>query len=598
MRNKILIVDDETDIVSMLKDYFELNGYDTITAVNGLEAIQKAEKQPDIILLDINMPDIDGMEVCMRIRDFVSCPILFLTARIETSDKIKGFSVGADDYIIKPFSIDELGARVAAHLRRDRRQRESAKVHFDDKLAIDYTERSLYYNGEQITLSKKEFGIIELLSQHIGQVFSKERIYELVWDYDSEGDSSVIAEHIRRIRSKFAKAKMKQYIETVGELVINGYGKKKKSLKWDFVKYFSICIILILAGSLLLGSSAEKIFSSDASRYALFIGDDGTVSIITKSERIPKNYILFLDIVNLFRCIAIPLWSLLCVVVCGIIFYHRKIEKPISILLEASENISNNRLDFSVEVPEKNEFGELCLSFEKMRVALKENNIEMWRQVEERKRLNAAFSHDLRTPLTVLKGQSEILSKYVPKMSEEKIIETAETMKRHIIRLETYVNTMNDLQRLEDVEVKKELVDVKELEHQMRITGAAVCKGKEFVLYQNIFDVDSVKIDTSIAMQVYENLLSNAVRYAKRKIEIAIDKKDSLLLLNVVDDGAGFTAKDLSNAMKPFYKAENEINNEHFGMGLNICKMLCEKHGGYLQISNENGAKAVAAFKE
>lgn len=381
-------------------------------------------------------------------------------------------------------------------------------------------------------------------------------------------------------------------------MVINGYGKKKKSLKWDFVKYFSICIILILAGSLLLGSSAEKIFSSDASRYALFIGDDGTVSIITKSERIPKNYILFLDIVNLFRCIAIPLWSLLCVVVCGIIFYHRKIEKPISILLEASENISNNRLDFSVEVPEKNEFGELCLSFEKMRVALKENNIEMWRQVEERKRLNAAFSHDLRTPLTVLKGQSEILSKYVPKMSEEKIIETAETMKRHIIRLETYVNTMNDLQRLEDVEVKKELVDVKELEHQMRITGAAVCKGKEFVLYQNIFDVDSVKIDTSIAMQVYENLLSNAVRYAKRKIEIAIDKKDSLLLLNVVDDGAGFTAKDLSNAMKPFYKAENEINNEHFGMGLNICKMLCEKHGGYLQISNENGAKAVAAFKE
>lgn len=374
--------------------------------------------------------------------------------------------------------------------------------------------------------------------------------------------------------------------------------KKKKSLKWDFVKYFSICIILILAGSLLLGSSAEKIFSSDASRYALFIGDDGTVSIITKSERIPKNYILFLDIVNLFRCIAIPLWSLLCVVVCGIIFYHRKIEKPISILLEASENISNNRLDFSVEVPEKNEFGELCLSFEKMRVALKENNIEMWRQVEERKRLNAAFSHDLRTPLTVLKGQSEILSKYVPKMSEEKIIETAETMKRHIIRLETYVNTMNDLQRLEDVEVKKELVDVKELEHQMRITGAAVCKGKEFVLYQNIFDVDSVKIDTSIAMQVYENLLSNAVRYAKRKIEIAIDKKDSLLLLNVVDDGAEFTAKDLSNAMKPFYKAENEINNEHFGMGLNICKMLCEKHGGYLQISNENGAKAVAAFKE
>lgn len=215
MRDKILIVDDEADIVSMLKDYFEFNGYDTITAVNGLEAIEKVEKQPDIILLDINMPDIDGMEVCSRIRDFVSCPILFLTARIEDSDKIKGFGIGADDYIVKPFSMDELGARVSAHLRRERRQRESAKVRFDDKLAIDYTEKCLYYNGTQISLAKKEFDIIELLSQHIGQVFSKERIYELVWDYDSEGDSSVIAEHIRRIRSKFAKSDMKPYIETV-----------------------------------------------------------------------------------------------------------------------------------------------------------------------------------------------------------------------------------------------------------------------------------------------------------------------------------------------------------------------------------------------
>lgn len=215
MKDKILVVDDEIDIVTMLKDYFEINGYDVLTAVNGTDAIKKVEKQPDIILLDINMPDIDGMEVCFRIRDFVSCPILFLTARTDDTDKIKGFGIGADDYIIKPFSIDELGARISAHLRRERRQRESAKVRFDDKLAIDYTERCLYYNGKEVPLAKKEFDIIELLSQHAGQVFSKERIYELVWDYDSEGDSSVIAEHIRRIRAKFTTADMKQYIETV-----------------------------------------------------------------------------------------------------------------------------------------------------------------------------------------------------------------------------------------------------------------------------------------------------------------------------------------------------------------------------------------------
>lgn len=215
MRDKILIVDDEADIVSMLRDYFEYNGYEVITAASGQEAVRKVEKQPDIILLDINMPDMDGLEVCSRIRSFVACPILFLTARIESGDKIRGFGTGADDYIVKPFSIDELGARVSAHLRRERRQRESAKVRFDDRLAIDYTERCLYYDGNAVPLARKEFDIIELLSQHPGQIFSKERIYELVWDYDSDGDSSVVAEHIRRIRAKFTAAGIKPYVETV-----------------------------------------------------------------------------------------------------------------------------------------------------------------------------------------------------------------------------------------------------------------------------------------------------------------------------------------------------------------------------------------------
>lgn len=215
MRDTILIVDDEADIVSTLEDYFLYNDYNIMTVANGREAIEKAGKQPDLILLDINMPDVDGLEVCARIRDFVSCPILFLTARVEDSDKVKGFGMGGDDYIVKPFSLDELGARVAAHLRRERRRGETPKVRFDDKLAIDYTERRLYYDSEEILLAKKEYDIIELLSGHPGQIFSKERIYELVWGYDSEGDSSVVAEHIRRIRKKFVAVGAKSYVETV-----------------------------------------------------------------------------------------------------------------------------------------------------------------------------------------------------------------------------------------------------------------------------------------------------------------------------------------------------------------------------------------------
>lgn len=224
MSNRILIADDERDIVSTLADYFRYNGYDIMTASSGQEAMEKAGKQPDLILLDINMPDVDGLEVCKRIRDFVNCPILFLTARDEDSDKVKGFCMGGDDYIVKPFSLEELGARVAAHLRRERRRGEQSRVCFDDDLAIDYTGRRLYLHGEEISLAKKEFDMIELLSSHPGQIFSKERIYELIWGYDSDGEASVVAEHIRRIRTKLAADKTHSYVETVW---VVGYKWKK-----------------------------------------------------------------------------------------------------------------------------------------------------------------------------------------------------------------------------------------------------------------------------------------------------------------------------------------------------------------------------------
>ena len=215
MQEKILIVDDEKDVVTLLKDYFEINHYTVITAYNGAEALKKVEKGPDLILLDINMPDMDGMEVCKRIRNHVSCSILFLTAKVEENDKINGFKVGGDDYIVKPFSIDELGARVAAHLRREQRLSNKTKTKFSDDLVIDYSEKQLYYQNQPINLAKKEFEIIELLSLHTGQIFDKERIYEKIWGYDGMGDSSVVAEHIRRIRAKIALFTDKNYVETV-----------------------------------------------------------------------------------------------------------------------------------------------------------------------------------------------------------------------------------------------------------------------------------------------------------------------------------------------------------------------------------------------
>jgi len=212
---KVLIADDEADIANMLRRFFQSRGYRVFSAASGSEAVALAQRGPDIILLDVNMPGMDGLEVCRRIRDHISCPILFLTARVEEADKLRGFAAGGDDYIVKPFSLAELEARVQAHLRRERRRAFEERVSFFGELTVDYSQRCLFMKGERIALAKKEFDIVELLSQNPGQVFDKERIYERVWGYDGEGDSAVVAEHIRRIRGKLAGYTDGNYIETV-----------------------------------------------------------------------------------------------------------------------------------------------------------------------------------------------------------------------------------------------------------------------------------------------------------------------------------------------------------------------------------------------
>ncbi|MGN0131468.1 MAG: response regulator transcription factor [Monoglobaceae bacterium] len=215
MNEKIMLVDDEKGVVTLMKNYFEMSGYQVITAYSGQEALKKMSYLPDIVLLDINMPDMDGLTVCQNIREYITCPILFLTARIETTDKIKGFSVGADDYIVKPFDLDELGARVAAHLRRENRKQEQSTLRFFNDMVIDYAKREISISGTLVTLSKKEFDIVELLSINEGQVFDRERIYDTVWGLEGDGNSDTIMEHIRKIRAKFSTLSLHNYIETV-----------------------------------------------------------------------------------------------------------------------------------------------------------------------------------------------------------------------------------------------------------------------------------------------------------------------------------------------------------------------------------------------
>jgi len=218
LNEKILIVDDEKDIISFLKDSLEDEDYEVFTAYNGEEAVEKAKLHPDLILLDVMMPDKNGYEVCREIRNQVDCPIIFLTAKGEDQDIISGLGAGGDDYISKPFRLRQLKARIGAHLRRDQRNfnnENKVNLYFGD-LNIDLRGRIVYHRGQVVPLTKKEFDIIEFLSINCGQVFSKEQMYEKIWGYDAEGNSAAVAEHVKKIRYKLKKYdKDREYVSTV-----------------------------------------------------------------------------------------------------------------------------------------------------------------------------------------------------------------------------------------------------------------------------------------------------------------------------------------------------------------------------------------------
>lgn len=222
---KVLIVDDDSDMITMVKEYLSLKGYEVFIALDGEIALNKIKHSPDIILLDVNMPKMNGFEVCMKIRELVTCPIIFLTAREEEQDKINGLEMGGDDYILKPISLKELEARIKAHLNREKRIiKKKSVIQYDDGLLIDYSTKKAFYNNNEIVFTRLEFSIIEFLSLNPGRVFDIERIYENTGGYGSDAESRVITVLISRIRKKIRNYTKQEYIETVWGI---GYRWKK-----------------------------------------------------------------------------------------------------------------------------------------------------------------------------------------------------------------------------------------------------------------------------------------------------------------------------------------------------------------------------------
>ena len=202
MTTKILIIEDDPSIGKLLRRALLLEGYEARLVTDGLQGIDAfREENPDLIILDLMLPGIDGIEVCKRIREESDIPILMLTARDTVEDRVLGLDSGADDYVVKPFDIDELLARVRAQLRRAEHHQPKQILEFAD-LIMDTAARTVHRGNREIELTAREFDLLELFMRHPNQVISRSQIYDEIWDYDFGGESNIIEVYIRYLRTK------------------------------------------------------------------------------------------------------------------------------------------------------------------------------------------------------------------------------------------------------------------------------------------------------------------------------------------------------------------------------------------------------------
>lgn len=379
---------------------------------------------------------------------------------------------------------------------------------------------------------------------------------------------------------------------------------KTKSLKLSMTITFLITICIIAVMSALTIFAANKLQQELLKKQYLMISspdfriDESTGNYVFD---IDKNTITWQpfstgDAVAYYgsyvAMIGLPvLFITIGIGVAATIYYQKKLKIPIAQLQNGVEKIQEDNLDFHVEYNEDDELGELCCSMEKMRSELWQKQKALWESLEQRKLLNASVAHDIRTPITVLKGYLDYLEKMIPqdKLTEDMLLDIVSSMQGAVNRLEQYVDCVRDVEKIENIEIEKRPENVKRLLDEMRSNVQQLETNKEILISSNIMTMDEVRLDKSVLFRIFENLLQNALRYAKKQVRINISQKKDFLILTVEDDGNGFAGKDLEKAATVFYSSDKE--GQHFGIGLSICRILCEKHGGLLSISNNKNKR-------
>ena len=300
--------------------------------------------------------------------------------------------------------------------------------------------------------------------------------------------------------------------------------------------------------------------------------------------------------------IAIPMiFSIVGILICGFIFYRKKLNKPLKLLENSMEQISNKNLDFKLSYTSNDEMGKLCNSFEKMRQILEETNKELWKMIEERRLVQASVAHDLRNPISIIEGYTEYLQTNLQNdnLSKEKILEITSNINKTAKRLERYTDSIRTINALEDIEVNRKEISTRKFIEDVKSDLKQMTKSKGIGLdleAEKLFK-EKIKIDSYIIYRILENIINNALRYSKEKINLSFNIQENYLIISIVDDGIGFSEdvlKERNNLIIP-----TSSDDKHCGLGLIISRILCKKHGGKIELSNDiSGGAKVKIFIE
>lgn len=404
---------------------------------------------------------------------------------------------------------------------------------------------------------------------------------------------------------------------------------KNFSLRKSLVVYLLVAvlltIVLVVLTCMVCSSWQNVIREINEVEYDYrYVGDgdfvayrkDGSIVMATEGaiRSLNQSDNRLYDTLSMIQILCIPFYAVAAIFLVSVIYFRNKLREPISLLKTEMEAIRRGDLHFSCRYDSADEMGELCGSVDSMRCAVVENQKTMWELMEEQRKVNAAFAHDLRTPLTVIDGYVEMLLEYYPKgqIKEKQLLDILFSIKGQTKRMKEFSQTMKEVQDFETLELKKAKHKGGELETDIRnMIEGLKAEGDLSIEVNAKLSGSDLYYDENVIMEVLGNLLSNAMRYGKEKIDILAEQQGNKLFLYVKDDGRGMTKEELYKADSPYYSdktnkeetqrnsdGEDKNQNVHFGLGLTICKILCKKHGGSLSLSNsvEGGAIVCAEF--